>query len=112
MTEVDVTTAAGGGQEAAQALSGEPTDAQRKQALAAAVSREIGGGWNVQSQTDYQAVLVRPGTKVNHILHLILTILTLGVWLLVWIPLSIMRKREKHKVVTVDGFGNVTVVNR
>lgn len=88
------------------------TDEQRRAALAAAVAREVGGGWHVESQTDTQAVLIRPGTKVNHILHLLLTIITLGVWALVWIWIAVFKKREHHKVIQVDGFGNVTVRKR
>lgn len=90
----------------------EPTPEQRRQALANAVAREVGGGWHVESQTDTQAVLVRPGTRVNHILHLLLTLITLGAWGLVWIWIAVFKKREHHKVVTVDGFGNVTVAKR
>lgn len=89
-----------------------PTDAERKQALSVAVTREVGGGWSVQSQTDFQAVLIRPATKVNHILHLILTIITLGAWGIVWILIAVFHKRELHKVVLVDAFGNVTVTRR
>lgn len=88
------------------------TEQQRREKLAAAVSREVGGGWHVESQSDHQAVLVRPGTKVNHILHLILSVLTLGFWIPVWILIAVLKKREHHKVVSVDGFGNVTVVKR
>ena len=88
------------------------TNEQRKQALAEAVGREVGGGWHVESQSDYQAILVRPGTKVNHLLHLVLTLLTLGFWLFVWVPVAILKKRDRHKVVQVDGYGNVTVTAR
>ena len=91
---------------------GETTPDQRRAALAQTVSREIGGGWHVESQTDYQAILVRPGTKVNHILHLLLSIVTIGLWIPVWIVVAATKKREHHKVVAVDGFGNVSVTNR
>jgi hypothetical protein len=93
-------------------VTAEASPDTRREALANAVAREVGGGWHVESQTDYQAVLVRPGTKVNHILHLLLTLITLGVWAIVWIFLAITHKREHHKVVQVDGFGNVSVTNR
>ena len=85
---------------------------ERKQALANAVAREVGGGWHVESQTDYQAVLVRPATRINHVLHLLLTLITFGLWAIVWIFLAITHKRERHRVILVDGFGNVTVQNR
>lgn len=34
-----------------------------------------------------QVVVFRPGT--SHILHLLLTVVTAGVWLIVWIPASV-----------------------
>ena len=58
-----------------------------------------GGGCN--------AVLVR-GSPVNHVLHLILTILTCGVWAIVWIVLAVTQK-EKLSMVTVDEFGNAAI---
>ena len=35
------------------------------------------GHWRVESQTDYNAILVK-GKPVNHVLHLILSIVTFG----------------------------------
>ena len=57
--------------------------------------------------THYQAVIIRPGTKVNRVLRLILTLLTLGLWVIVWVILAITRKREQRAVLDVDQFGNV-----
>ena len=94
--------------------STEPTDAdatrtpeQRKSALARAVANSVREGWGVQSQTDYQAVLAK-GHRPNHVLHLILTLITLGLWLVVWIPLAFLQK-ERHRVIDVDEYGNVNV---
>jgi hypothetical protein len=84
------------------------TDEQRKEALAQAVANEVRSGWHVQSQTDYQAVLIKPGTKVNHLLHLILSLITLGVWLIVWVLITLLHKREHRKVVSVDLYGTVS----
>lgn len=55
----------------------QPTDDQRKQALANAVAREVGNGCRVESQTDFQAVVVK-GKRPSHLLHLILSLVTLG----------------------------------
>lgn len=79
----------------------------RKAALARAVGNEVRNGWHVQSQTDYQAVMLKPGTKVNHLLHLILTLITLGVWAIVWILVTLTHKREHQKVISVDAYGHV-----
>jgi hypothetical protein len=45
-------------------------------ALARAGSNEVRQGWNLQSQTVYQAVMIQRAKKVNHILHVLLSILT------------------------------------
>jgi hypothetical protein len=39
--------------------------------------------------------------ETNHVLHLILTILTCGAWgLFVWLPITIIHKMGKDKVIT------------
>jgi hypothetical protein len=82
---------------------------QRKQALAQAVAGEVRSGWKVQSQSDFQGVMIQEGTKVNHILHLILTILTAGLWAIVWIILVLTRKKEKLEVINVDEYGHTNI---
>ena len=62
-------------------------------------------GWKVVSQTATQAQLVR-GKHTSHLLHLILTIITLGIWLPVWIGISIFGG-EKLKHVSVDERGSL-----
>jgi hypothetical protein len=42
-------------------------------------------------------------------LHLILTILTGGLWAFVWIALAIIHKGDKHLVIAVDEFGNTNI---
>lgn len=81
------------------------TSDQRKQALAQMVAQEVAHGKRVESHTDYQAVLVT-GKPVNHILHLILTLLTCGAWGLVWLILA-FAAGEKRTVVAVDDWGNI-----
>jgi hypothetical protein len=83
------------------------TAEQRKEALATAVANSVREGWNVQSQTDYQAVMVK-GSKPNHVLHLILTLVTFGLWAIVWIALAFIQK-PRHRVIAVDEYGNVNV---
>ena len=78
---------------------------QRKSALAQAVSREVAAGCRVESNSDYQAVMVK-GKRVNHMLHLILTLVTLSLWSWVWLALAIFGG-ESRLVLTVDDYGNV-----
>lgn len=79
---------------------------RRRAILASAVSQKVRKGWRVESQTDYQATLAK-GHRPNHILHLILTILTLGIWGIVWIIVTVT-SREKRTSIAVDEFGNVS----
>jgi hypothetical protein len=45
------------------------------------------------------------GHRPNHVLHLILTLITLGIWAIVWILVTILGG-EKRAVVSVDEYGN------
>jgi hypothetical protein len=78
---------------------------ERKRLLSNAVQSEVIQGSRVQSQTDFQCVLVK-GKPVNHTLHLILTIVTCSAWGLVWLILW-LTGGEKRLVVSVDEYGNV-----
>lgn len=46
------------------------------------------GDWRLESRTEHAAVMVK-GKRVNHLLHLILSVLTVGLWLPVWLILAI-----------------------
>ena len=45
----------------------------------------------VASQTDALAVLHRQRRKTNHVLHLLLTVFTCGLWAPIWIILAIVK---------------------
>lgn len=83
------------------------TEAERKELLARAVANQIRQGWRVESQTDYQAVIVR-GQRPNHVLHLILTLVTLGLWGIVWIAV-VAFGGEKRGVIEIDAYGNTNI---
>ncbi len=61
----------------------------------------------MESQSDYNAVLVA-GKPVKHVLHGILTAITVGVWAVVWVPLYFIGG-EKREMVTVDEYGKTSV---
>jgi hypothetical protein len=71
------------------------------------VSNLLAQGRRVESQSDYQAVLVR-GKRTSHGLHLFLTIVTAGLWAFVWIPMVFIN-RDRREIVNVDEWGNVSV---
>ncbi len=80
---------------------------ERRALLAAKIQdRVVNGGWRIENQSDYQATMIE-GKKVNHVLHLILSIVTVGLWLVVWIIMAIVGGEKRH-FVAVDEFGNVT----
>jgi hypothetical protein len=62
-------------------------------------------GWRVASQSPTSAQLLK-GKPTNHVLHLILTLVTLGAWAIVWILVSIFGG-QKQQLVTVDEYGRV-----
>jgi hypothetical protein len=79
------------------------SDAERREALDQRVAWWVSRGWSVQSRTDTQAVLAT-GHRPNHLLHLILSVLTLGLWLLVWIFVALGAKEQLATVsVAADG---------
>lgn len=80
---------------------------ERKEALARAIHGQVAQGARVESQSDYQAVLVK-GHRPNHVLHLILTLVTLGVWGIVWIAVALLGG-EKRMSVGVDEWGNTNI---
>lgn len=73
--------------------------------LAQAIQREVAAGARVESRTDTDAILVI-GKPVNHILHLILTLVTCLAWGVVWIVL-VGLAGEKRVGLQVDNYGNV-----
>jgi hypothetical protein len=77
----------------------------RKADLDAALARFGAEGWRIENRSEFQATIAK-GHRINHVLHLLLTILTLGFWAIVWIFLAIFGG-EKRQLVTVDDFGNV-----
>lgn len=46
------------------------------------------------------------GKRPNHVLHLILTLVTFGFWVIVWIILAVTLHESRH-IISVDEFGNV-----
>ena len=80
---------------------------QRKELLAQHISFQIAQGGRVESQSDFQAVIVY-GHRVNHVLHLVITLFTCLLWGLVWLVLGITHG-ERREMVQVDRWGNLSV---
>ena len=66
----------------------------------------VSHGGEITSRSDFSAV-VRYGRPVNHVLHLLLSLVTAGLWLFVWLALVLTNNRRVVYVV-VDEFGGIT----
>ena len=86
------------------------TDKERRQLLMAAVAAGVRQGGRVAYLGDFHAVLIT-GRPVNQTLHLLLTILTVGLWVIVWIALDIFGG-EKPELLVVDEQGLIHALDR
>jgi hypothetical protein len=82
---------------------------ERKEVLGRAIHTQVAQGARVESQGDYQAILVK-GHRPNHMLHLVLTIVTIGLWGFVWLGM-IAFGGEKRMSASVDDWGNTNIQN-
>ena len=82
-------------------------DRRRRKILDTSVMDAIGKGWSIESRGQYHAVIVE-GERVNHLLHLILSIITVGLWLIVWFILATSGGQQRM-MIYVDEQGEVSV---
>lgn len=80
---------------------------ERKALLANTLQGQVASGSRIESQGDFQAVVIS-GHRVNHLLHFLIGIFTLGLWWIVWFFIAIFGG-ESRKMINVDQFGNVFV---
>jgi hypothetical protein len=80
------------------------TAEERKAALALMIANVSAQGYRVESQSDFQAVVVK-GKRINHALHIIVSLLTV-VWLLGYLVI-LASGGEKRELMQVDEWGNV-----
>ena len=64
-------------------------------------------GWRLRSKNPADAELVK-GQPISHGLHIFFSIATVGLWLIVYVPMLIFGG-EKHKHIAVDERGRVTM---
>lgn len=80
---------------------------ERKELLGRHVAMLVVQQRRVESQGDFNAVLVQ-GHKPNHVLHLLVTLVSCGLWAPVWLGLALLSK-ETRELVEVDEWGNPRV---
>lgn len=73
--------------------------------LQQAIAIEVGRGGRVEWQNDTQAVIVIP-PATNHMVHLLLSIFSCGLWLIMWLFLTLMA-HEVRFTLAVDAAGTV-----
>ncbi|WP_336084136.1 hypothetical protein [Nocardia sp. SSK8] len=74
--------------------------------LDAAIADEVGAGARVEYRGEVNAVVIC-GNKPNHILHLILSVVSCGLWLPMW-ALVAWLNYEERVMITVDESGQVS----
>jgi hypothetical protein len=93
-------------QSAAEAPPVRKTAEERKSALSQMVANVSAQGYRVESQGDFQAVIIR-GKRINHAVHIILSVLTAGLWLIVYGVVA-ATGGEKFEITQVDEWGTVS----
>jgi hypothetical protein len=84
-----------------------PSDDLRSAVLDRAVMLAVSRGGRVESRSLYQAIIVY-GQPPNNVLHAVLSLLTFGLWLLVWLTILIFgQSSERRQVLEVDSYGNL-----
>ena len=81
------------------------TSSERKAALDSALNLYGAKGFRIENRSDYQATISK-GKETRHVLHVVLTVLTGGVWLVVYVPLWLLTGMRRRLVV-VDEYGNI-----
>lgn len=82
--------------------------AERQRAFSGAVA-DLGRFGTVVPLGEYQAQLATPGRKVNHVLHLLLSLVTCFLWVPVWIVVGVRAQPEQHRVIYVDELGRLWI---
>lgn len=89
-----------------------PVTAERRaEVLADEIRRALSSGATVERETEVSAVLCYRTSRPNHLLHGLLTLLTLvlfwvPIWALVWLVATLLDSRSRV-MVSVDDCGNV-----
>ncbi len=78
---------------------------ERKAALDRAVQGYAKSGWRMEARGELQATVAK-GKNTSHLLHLVLSIVTAGIWLVVWLLVAVLGGL-KRRVLSVDEAGVV-----
>lgn len=76
--------------------------------LDAAVMQWVAAGWRLDARTDTQAV-ISTGSETNHTVHAVLSLVTLGLWLIVWAVIAMAGSGVRRRTLTAQPDGTVLV---
>ena len=76
------------------------TPAVRRELLATELAAHIRRGWRVESQSEYLVAVVK-GRRANHVLHLLISVFTVGLWIPLWVIMA-LSGGETRKTIQVD----------
>jgi hypothetical protein len=80
------------------------TPEERKALLDSALHLWGARGFRIENRSDFQAT-VSKGKEIRHVLHIVLSFLTGGMWLFVYIPLWLLTG-IRRRMVSIDEYGN------
>lgn len=82
---------------------------QRSAKLSATIAQYISKGFKLadKNEQNFSATLYREAEKTNHILHLLLTLVTCFLWVLIWGGRAASKKGAKSVYIQIDEFGSV-----
>jgi hypothetical protein len=75
----------------------------RSAVLDAAVASHVQVGWAVESRSPTMAVMVSHAASPNHVLHLLLSLVTCGLWLVVWLLVAVTSSGRTRRVALTVG---------
>ena len=87
------------------------SEKQKSALLSKEISKYISKGYKLVDKNDsnYSAILHRDAEKTNHILHLLLTIVTCFLWLIIWGGSAASKKGAKTVNILVDDYGKIFI---
>lgn len=77
------------------------------EALQNAIASCAMNGWRLTA-TYGNVATMESGQPVNHILHVLVSIFTLGLWLPIWFLIAVTSDGVKQLVITADADGNIS----
>jgi hypothetical protein len=82
---------------------------EKLQTFSKMISTQVMQGFTVYDRNDKNlvAVLGKPGGKVNHLLHCVISIFSCGFWIIVWAYLIFSKAKEQRLRISIDNNGNV-----